>query len=224
MVVSSRIEDYMETIFSLEVSGKEATVTDVAAALGVAKATVVSAMKRLVAASMATQERYGALQLTEQGRELALRIHRRHEHLTFLFKDVLGFEAERAKAMACALEHEMDEKAERRILGFVEYLVRAHREGEAWVRDLLSVMGDDRRLPRPLSMIPLGEEGVVSRVTAEEPLREALFDKGFAPGAEVVLRRRNPDDNTFSVSVQGDGAVLKGIEAASVWVCPAEDD
>lgn len=224
MALSSRIEDYMETIFSLEITGKEATVTDVAAALGVAKATVVSAVKRLVAASMATQERYGTLRLTEQGRERALRIHRRHEHLTFLFKDVLGFEPERAGAMACALEHEMDEKAEGRILGFVEFLVRAHREGEEWVRDLLSVMGDDRRLPRPLSMIRPGEEGVVSRVTAEEPLRESLFEKGFVPGAEVLLRRRNTDENTFSMAVQGAGAVLKGIEAASIWVCPIEDE
>jgi DtxR family Mn-dependent transcriptional regulator len=46
MAVSSRIEDYMETIFALEISGKEATVTDLANTLGVAKATVVAAVRR----------------------------------------------------------------------------------------------------------------------------------------------------------------------------------
>jgi DtxR family Mn-dependent transcriptional regulator len=219
MPVSSRIEDYMETIFALEISGKEATVTDLANALGVAKATVVAAVRRLVAASMVTHERYGALRLTETGRERALRIYRRHEHLTFLFQDILGFERERAMAMACAMEHEMDETSEARILGFVDYLVRARRDGREWVQDLLSVMGDERKLPRPLSMIPKGEKGVVSRVTADGPLRLRLFEMGFVPGTVVVRRGEAPLEDPLTVDVRGSEVALRRIEAASVWIC-----
>ncbi len=32
--------------------------------------------------------------------------------------------------------------------------------------ELLTVMGDERKMPRPLSMMPADEEGMVSRVTA----------------------------------------------------------
>jgi len=222
MPVSSRIEDYMESIFAIEISGREATVTDLARSLGVAKATVVAAVRRLVADSMVCHERYGTLRLTDEGRQRALRIYRRHEHLTFLFHDILGFEPGRAMAMACALEHEMDEKSEGRILGFVDYLARARKEGMPWVEELLTVMGDERKMPRPLSMMPAGEEGMVSRVTASAPLRRKLFDMGFVPGAAVSRKRDGADAGLLFVDVCGSEAGLARTEALSVWVSASQ--
>ncbi|NLK18816.1 MAG: metal-dependent transcriptional regulator [Synergistaceae bacterium] len=221
--ISSRIEDYMEEIFALEISGREATVTDLANALGVAKATVVAAVRRLSEASMVSHERYGAFRLTEKGRERALRIHRRHEHLTFLFEDILGFDKKRAQAMACVLEHEMDEEAEVRIMGFTDYLARAQKEGREWVKDLLSVMGDERKLPRPLAMIPEGEKGVVTRVTAEEPLRGRLFSLGLSPGAAILRLAAPPGDELVNLEADGNEITLKMTEAASVWICTGPD-
>lgn len=218
MAISSRIEDYMEEIFALEISGREATVTDLANALGVAKATVVAAVRRLSAASMVNHERYGAFHLTDKGRERALRIHRRHEHLNFLFEDILGFGSERAGAMACVLEHEMDEEAEARIMGFVDYLARARKEGAGWVNELLSAMGDDQKLPRPLTMIQPGERGVVTRVTADEPLRSRLFTLGLAPGAVILRKTAPPGGETIAIEAEGRETVLKRTEAASVWI------
>jgi DtxR family Mn-dependent transcriptional regulator len=218
MPVSSRIEDYMESIFAIEISGREATVTDLAKTLGVAKATVVAAVRRLVADSMVCHERYGALRLTDEGRQRALKIYRRHEHLTFLFHDMLGFEPGRAMAMACALEHEMDEKSDGRILGFVDYLSRSRKEGMPWIEELLTVMGDERKMPRPLSMMPAGEEGIVSRVTASVPLRLKLFDMGFVPGAAVCRKKGGPDAGLLFLDVCGSEAGLTRTEASSVWV------
>ncbi len=224
MPVSSRIEDYMEAIFAIEISGREATVTDLANALGVAKATVVAAVRRLVAASLATHERYGTLALTDKGRARALDIYRRHEHLTFLFHDILGFDSERAMSIACAMEHELDEKSEGRILGFVDYLVKARREGQSWVKDLLSAMGDERKLPRPLSMIPEGECGIVSRVTAGGVLRHRLLEMGFVPGTEVCHSGTAPLGDPLVVRVRGTEVALRNSEAISVWICPVVGD
>jgi DtxR family Mn-dependent transcriptional regulator len=222
--VSSRIEDYMETIFAIEISGREATVTDLANTLGVAKATVVAAVRRLVAASLATHKRYGTLALTDTGRARALDIYRRHEHLTFLFHDVLGFDSERAMSIACAMEHELDEKAEGRILGFVDYLVKARREGRPWVQDLLSVMGDERKLPRPLSMIPVGDRGLITRVTAGGALRHRLLEMGFVPGTVVCHSGIAPLGDPLLITVRGTEVALRKIEAISVWICPVEDE
>ena len=126
-------------------------------------------------------------------------------------------------AMACAMEHEMDEKSEARILGFVDYLVRARRDGREWIQDLLSVMGDDRKLPRPLSMIPKGEKGVVSRVTADGPLRMRLFEMGFVPGTMVVRTGEAPLGDPLTVDVRGGEVALRRIEAASVWICASPE-
>jgi len=222
MPVSSRIEDYMESIFAMEISGREATVTDLAKSLGVAKATVVAAVRRLVADSMVCHERYGALRLTDEGRQRALKIYRRHEHLTFLFHDILGFDPGRAMSMACVLEHEMDEKSDGRILGFVDYLARAKKDGMPWVEELLTVMGDERKMPRPLSMMPAGEEGMVSRVTASVPLRRKLFDMGFVPGAVVCRKKDGAGTELLFVDVCGGEAGLTRTEASSVWVSALE--
>ncbi|OPZ40628.1 MAG: Transcriptional regulator MntR [Synergistetes bacterium ADurb.BinA166] len=223
MSVSSRIEDYLEAIFSIEVSGREATVTDLANALGVTKATVVAAIRRLVDASLATQERYGVPSLTDEGRRRALEIFRRHEHLSFLFHEVLGFDPDRAMSLACVMEHELDEKSERRILGFVDYLVNARREGMPWVAELLSAMGDERRFPRPLSMLDDGGCGVVARVTAGGLLRRKLFDAGFAPGAEVCRYGASRSGDVLEVLVDGREATLLRNEAVSVWICPVAE-
>ena len=224
MSVSARIEDYMETIFAIEITGREATVTDIANTLGVAKATVVAAVRRLVAASMVTHEKYGLLELTEAGRERALKIYRRHEHLTFFFSNILGFERERAECMACSMEHEMDETADGRILGFVDYFMNSRREGKPWVRELLTTMGDERKLPRPLSMIPVGGRGTVSRVTASGVLRERLFSLGFIPGAPVLCRKAAPLGDPLSIEVRGSEIALRKTEAASVWISPCNEE
>ncbi len=224
MSVSARIEDYMETIFAIEITGREATVTDIANTLGVAKATVVAAVRRLVAASMVTHEKYGLLELTEAGRERALKIYRRHEHLTFFFSNILGFERERAECMACAMEHEMDETADGRILGFVDYFMNSRREGKPWVRELLTTMGDERKLPRPLSMIPVGGRGTVSRVTASGVLRERLFSLGFVPGVPVLCRKAAPLGDPLSIEVRGSEIALRKTEAASVWISPCNEE
>ncbi|MDI9370545.1 MAG: DtxR family transcriptional regulator [Synergistaceae bacterium] len=223
MSVSSRSEDYLEAIFAIEVSGREATITDLASALGVTKATTVSAVRRLVDASFATQERYGTPSLTDEGRKRALEIFRRHEHLTFLFHEVLGFEPERAMSLACVMEHELDEESERRILGFVDYIAEARREGCPWVAELLSAMGDERKLSRPLAMLDDGGCGVVSRVTAGGLLRRKLFDAGFVPGSEVCRFAASESGEELLLSVDGDPKELRKKEAVSVWICPVAE-
>ena len=46
MAVTARIEDYLEAVFKIEISGRSATVTELAARLRVTKATVTAILKR----------------------------------------------------------------------------------------------------------------------------------------------------------------------------------
>ena len=107
MAVSARIEDYMEEIFALEIEGVAPTVTELATRTGVSKPTVVAAVRRLSEDGLVLHEHYGDLSLTDRGRELALAIYRRHEHLTFLFSEMFGIGKDRSEAIACAMEHEL---------------------------------------------------------------------------------------------------------------------
>jgi DtxR family Mn-dependent transcriptional regulator len=60
---------------------------------------------------------------------------------------------------------------------------------------------------------------VVSRVTADGPLRLRLFEMGFVPGTVVVRRGEAPLEDPLTVDVRGSEVALRRIEAASVWIC-----
>ena len=85
MAVTARIEDYLEAVFKIEISGRPATVTELAAKLSVTKATVTAILKRMKDAGLLDHERYGDVSLTDEGKDRALAIYRRHEFLTDFF-------------------------------------------------------------------------------------------------------------------------------------------
>ena len=90
MGLTARVEDYLEAVLDIEMSGEIATVTQIAKNLGVTKATVTAALKRLKLVELLQHERYGDVVLTEEGRERALVIYRRHEFLTDFFVRILS--------------------------------------------------------------------------------------------------------------------------------------
>ena len=79
--------------------------TDIANALGVSKASVSSMMNILSKEGYVTKERYGVVNLTLSGRNVAANIKRRYEVLVRFLHNILGVEAEVAAEDACHMEH-----------------------------------------------------------------------------------------------------------------------
>ena len=125
MSLTARVEDYLEAVLDIEMSGEIATVTQLAKNLGVTKATVTAALKKLTASGLLDHEHYGDVILTDEGREKALAVYRRHEFLTDFFIRILGFSRERAQSVSCVMEHEIDEATERRLAAFTDALTVA---------------------------------------------------------------------------------------------------
>lgn len=65
---------------------------------------------------MLEHEPYGAVRLTEAGREKALKIYRRHEIISSLFIEMLGMDKSQANNLACIMEHEMDKRRSKNFL------------------------------------------------------------------------------------------------------------
>lgn len=217
-VVSARIEDYLEATFDMETRGLEPTVTALAEGLSVTKGTVVSAVKKLVSAGMLEHEKYGALGLTESGRERALKIFRRHTFVSSLFTDVLGVERGKAVHLACCMEHEMDEDTERRLVVLTQFLARAKREKADWFAEMQDRLETCSCLPLPLVMVKPGEKAIVVRVTAEGSLKKRLLEMGLAPGTPVRFVRFAPLGDPLEVQVRNMSLSLRRNEASTVWV------
>ncbi|MEL7563774.1 MAG: metal-dependent transcriptional regulator [Dehalobacterium sp.] len=97
-------EDYLKVM--LELSGIEGIrSTDIANALGVSKASVSRMLGVLKDEGYVIKEKYGAVTLTENGRNVATNIKRRYELLKRFLHNVLGVEVAIAAGDACRIEH-----------------------------------------------------------------------------------------------------------------------
>ncbi|MFM1815730.1 MAG: DNA-binding transcriptional regulator of mntH [Pseudomonadota bacterium] len=97
-------EDYVELIAELIVETGEARAVDLAARLGVSKATVNSTIQRLQRDGLVTSQPYRAIFLTERGRTVAQASKERHA-LVRDFLVALGVDPDTADADAEGMEH-----------------------------------------------------------------------------------------------------------------------
>ncbi|MDR3164790.1 MAG: metal-dependent transcriptional regulator [Synergistaceae bacterium] len=218
--LTARVEDYLEAILEIEMSGEVATVTHMAKNLGVTKATITAALKKLKNDGLLEHERYGDVVLTSSGREKALAIYRRHEFLTDFFVRILGFPRDRAQKVACVMEHEIDESTEMRLAAFTDALMQAERKEEEWLRGLLAKLDSAHELPLPMCLVLDGSGGIIARVTAQYELRKRLQASGFLPGVEISDIRKISDQNGtyFVFNMNGMGIKFGITEASAVWL------
>ena len=104
--VSMSHEDYLEAIVML--GGTTTTPVrsvDVAAKMGVSKASVSKAITSLKQAGMLDQPFYGDITLTEEGYEYGRAVLRRHDMLTSFLVKKIGIDPDKAEQEACQMEH-----------------------------------------------------------------------------------------------------------------------
>ena len=111
-------EDYLETILELEKMGKVRSV-DIARIMNVSKTSVNKAMNVLKDMNYITQEDYGDVRLTDEGRRLAESVLERHNLLASFFKDVLKVSDDVADLDACKVEHVISEETLNKIKEFM---------------------------------------------------------------------------------------------------------
>lgn len=99
------MENYLEAIYELSTDTRGARVSDIAARLGVTKASTNSAMATLAEKGLIVNEKYKEVFLTPEGHRLAEFTSRKHHTLYRYLTRVLGVEPATADTDACAIEH-----------------------------------------------------------------------------------------------------------------------
>ena len=115
------------------------------------------------------------------------------------------------------MEHYIDSTTEDRLYALLEYFRRAKAEHQPWVDEIfLAIEKPILLVPVPLTLCEPESEGLILRLTADEPLRKKLIEKGFTVGAEVKLR--DNQDEKFTCSVGRHDYELPLNEAATIWI------
>ncbi len=121
--ISKSHEDYLEAIVELGGTTKSAVRSvDVAASMGVSKASVNKAIAVLKEGGLLDQPYYGDITLTKAGFDYGTAVLERHHLLyTFLTK-ALGIDEKTADEEACIMEHAISDKSYKKWRDYIKKL------------------------------------------------------------------------------------------------------
>lgn len=109
-------EMYLRTIYELEEEGITPLRARIAERLEQSGPTVSQTVARMERDGLVVVEADRSLHMTDQGRELATQVMRKHRLAERLLTDVIGLDVAKVHEEACRWEHVMSEEVERRLV------------------------------------------------------------------------------------------------------------
>jgi DtxR family Mn-dependent transcriptional regulator len=198
--LSAAIQDYVKEIYKLQSSGKRATTTAIAKAMGVAPSSATSMLKKLAVLGLADHAPYRGVELSEQGQKIALEVIRHHRLLEQYLAETLGLPIDAVHAEADRLEHVISEELEARIDESLGYPTH-DPHGDPIPDAGLNV---DPTALRSLEALVPGEQATVRRIPdGDAALLRYLAELTLVPGRTVTMRRSEPFGGPLTVDVGG---------------------
>lgn len=197
-------EDYLKAIYALS-GDAPASTTQIAQRLELSPASVSGMIRRLSDQGLLDHEPYRGVVLTDAGRQVALRMLRRHRLIEAYLVAFLGFRWDNVHAEAERLEHAVSDDLVQRMeaaLGFPRF----DPHGDP-------IPGPDGALDEPastpLSGLPAGEPAVLHRAdTGDDARLRYLAKAGLVPGARVTVVSQEPFEGPLTVRVEGEERVI----------------
>jgi DtxR family Mn-dependent transcriptional regulator len=225
-VLTPSLEDYLEAILTISVKEKVARVKDIAKHLGVSTPSVVSALNVLAVKNLIKHERYGYVELTDQGVSRAKVVDEYHKLLFTLLNEILGVETEIAYKDACKIEHHLSKETVKRIKQFIHFLEEHKEEKALFISRFKQSIEEEEKMQRTegkTAMITLGElgpgeKGRVVKIKGTGNLRKRLMDMGMIPGTEVQLKKVAPLGDPLEILIKGYHLSLRKDEAEGILI------
>ncbi len=120
--LSSPMEDYLETIYSLTRKNGVARVGEIASKLKVRSSSVNSALKLLSDKGLVIHQKYGYARLTKQGERIASEVQEKHDILFRFLTECLMLDKSVAQEEACCIEHAISQQTFLRFTKFFEFI------------------------------------------------------------------------------------------------------
>jgi DtxR family Mn-dependent transcriptional regulator len=217
MQVSDAVQDYAKAIYALERrSGGEPVLTnDLAARLGVTPASASSMAKKLADLGLVEHKPYRGVNLTREGRRVALEVLRHHRLLELFLAEHLGVPWDRVHEEAEALEHAISEDLEARIAAKLGHPTHDPHGDPIPSVELVIDEGETAAL----EAVEVGARGRLVRVSDSDPeMLRYLERRGIRIGDRFELVDRQPFEGPVTVRFGGGDEVLGGALARSMRV------
>jgi len=213
---TTAVEDYLKAVFALEtrLEGPVPT-TALAERLGITPGAVSAMLRRLADLGLLDHAPYRGVQLTAEGRRVALRTLRNHRLLELFLVEVLDVPWDRVHDEAERLEHAIsDDLAERIAAKLGNPAFDPH--GDPIPDEQLEIT---ERRTRRLSDVEVGDRVRFERVSDADPaMLRFLAARGITPGVTLTLTDRQPFGGPLTVRLDDEQHPLGPQLAAAMRV------
>jgi DtxR family Mn-dependent transcriptional regulator len=216
---SKSVEDFLKAVFTLQEHEDRVQTNTLSDALKISAPSVTDMAQRLVNAGLVDYQKYHGVRLTDAGREIALKIVRRHRLIELYLMRELGYELREVHEEAERLEHAVSDR-------FIDALavklnnpeIDPHgdpipsSEGVIAQQDL-----------QPLTALEVGVPAIIARLkTSDAEMLQHMLDRGFVLDAHVEVVERDPFAGPITVQIDGKRRVIGQQVAENVLVAPTE--
>lgn len=126
--LTESMEDYIEAISQLEDRLKVVRVKNIARTMNVKMPSVSSALGVLEKKGLVNYEKYDYVELTEQGRQVARGVRRRHDVIKKFLTEVLSVDEKSASEDSCGMEHHISKHTIDNLIKYMEFLEECPRK------------------------------------------------------------------------------------------------
>ena len=204
-------EMYLKTIYNLELKNGGARTGDIAKILKITPGSVTNTLEVLEGKGLVVREPYKGVNLTDQGRKLALSVFRRHRLAERLLVDLLQMDWAESHEEACRLEHSISDEVASSIQKRLENPKTCpHGNPIPDEKGSIAPLKSDA-----LSNLNNGERAIVCMIPDESTeLLRYLSTLGMVPGAKIAVEEKAPFKGPMLVKV-GENSYPISLDVAS---------
>jgi DtxR family Mn-dependent transcriptional regulator len=214
---SESVENFIKAIYSLQQHEERVSTNTLSDALNISAPSVTDMAQRLVSAGLVDYQRYKGVVLTPAGRDMALRVLRRHRLIELYLVRELGYELREVHEEAEKLEHAVSDhfvEAISRKLGNPDFDPHGDpipaADGTLTQRHLMS-----------LTQLPEQVEARVSQLkSGSAEMLQHILDRGFKLDSQVIILTRDPFEGPITARVDGQERVIGHNVAECILVEP----
>jgi DtxR family Mn-dependent transcriptional regulator len=146
--LSSTMEDYLETIAMLKRKGDGVVrISDISNSLDVKKPTVNAAVNNLSDKGLVVHQKYGCVDLTRKGKNIASEVEKKHKLLFEFLTTVLDIDQATASGDACEMEHVISSKTFIRLTKFIKFINNGlYEESPEWLKNFKHYLKTGKRV------------------------------------------------------------------------------
>ena len=214
--LSSAVQDYAKAIYALERRAGEAVTTNaLAERLGVTPGSASGMVKRLAELGLVEHEPYRGVQLTDDGRRVALEVIRHHRLLELYLVQSLGVPWDRVHEEAEVLEHVLSEELEELIAAKLGNPTHDPHGDPIPTRELTI----EEEPTQSLQSLQAAATGRFTRVSDSDPeMLRFLADRGISPGDSFEVIDKQPFGGPLFIRFGDNVHVLGGDLAKAMRV------